>query len=133
MPSPGKEDAYKVHFSDRDHGLYTSQAPIHFAVPVVLGRRNDMVFVVMFEKPQGVVICHGMGGGGYVEDLSDRHPAWDVFLYTDNASDHPEGEWNGRLVYKKVFIRDDILDEYAAFMKSSGCYWIVPKYGSTSR
>ena len=125
-------DAYEVQFGEFEHGLYTSRAPIRYAVPLFLGRRGDMAFVLMFENPLGVVISHGMGGGGFVEDGSDRNPAWDFFLYTKDPATHPEGQWKGRLVYKKFTSRDDILIEYQNFQRSLGHDWVIPSYGSNS-
>ena len=124
-----EEDAYEMQFGQRDHGLYTSRAPIRYAVPMFLGRRRDMAFALMFERPQGVVICHGMGGGGFVANNSDRNPAWDFLLYTDDAASEPEGAWKGRLVYKRFRSRDDILIEYRDFQHSLGREWVIPPYG----
>lgn len=124
-----EDNPYDVCFGPHDHGLYTSRAPIRYAVPMFLGRRGDMAFVLMFEEPHGVVICHGMGGGGFVEDRSDRHPAWDFFLYTNDAATRSQGHWNGRLVYKKFAGRDDVLKEYQAFQRALGNDWEIPSYG----
>jgi hypothetical protein len=125
-----ENDPYDVDFGPHNHGLFTSRAPIRYTVPFFLGRRDDMAFVLMFEKPQGVVISHGMGGGGFVEDQSDRHPAWDFFLYTQDAASQLQGQWNGRLIYKKYLGRDDILQEYQKFQASLGHNWSIPPYGS---
>jgi len=122
-------DSYDLQFGECDHGLYTSRAPIRYAVPMMLGRRGDMAFVLMFESPVGVVISHGMGGGGFVEDHSDRNPAWDFFLYATDPAGRPEGQWNGRLVYKRFLGRDDILSEYRKFQRSLGHNWAIPLYG----
>ena len=124
-----KDDPYDLHFSSHDHGLYSSRAPVRYTVPLILGRRGEMAFVLMFESPSGVVISHGMGGGGFVEDRSDRNPAWDFFLYVRNPSERPEGQWNGRLLYKKFLDRDDILREYQDFQRSLGHDWTIPSYG----
>ena len=60
---------------------------------------------------------------------SDRNPAWDFLLYTDDAASHPEGEWKGRLVYKRFLSRDDILIEYRDFQQFCGREWVIPPYG----
>ena len=124
-----EEDAYDYEFGPRDHGLYSSRAPIRYHLPLFYGRQDDMVLAVLFERPQGVVICHGMGGGGYVEDRSDRNPAWDFFLYTSAASSHAEGAWRGRLLYKPFAGRHDILHEYRRMMADFGHQWEIPAYG----
>ncbi len=124
-----EEDPYDLEFGQNDHGLYTSRAPIRYTVPMFLGRRGDMAFAIMFERPQGVVICHGMGGGGFVENCSDRNPAWDFFLYTDDPAANSEGSWNGRLLYKQFVSRDDILSEYRNFQSSLGHDWVAPSFG----
>ncbi len=126
---PWEQDRYDLAFSEHDYGLYASRAPISFHVPLFLGRRDEMAFAVMFEDPHGVVICHGMGGGGFVEDQSDRNPAWDFFLYAKNPAANPSGRWRGRLIYKKFGGRDDILREYQQYQHSLGRDWAIPQYG----
>ena len=129
-----EEDAYDLTFGDNEHGLYTSRAPIDYAVPLFLGRRGDMAFAVFFESPSGVVISHGMGGGGIVEDGSDRNPAWDFFLYSRDPEENPDGIWRGRLIYKRFAGREDVIDEYTAFQASLGHDWEQPAFGpSTAR
>jgi len=122
-------DDYDLTFGDCEHGLYTSRAPIRYAVPLMLGRRGAMAFCLMFADPAGVVISHGMGGGGFVPDESDRNPAWDFFLYARDPQVYAEGEWRGRLVYKKFAGRADILREYQAYQRALGRDWAMPAYG----
>ncbi|MAE60073.1 MAG: hypothetical protein CMJ49_01825 [Planctomycetaceae bacterium] len=122
-------DRYDVSFGPHDHGLYTARAPIRYHVPLMLGRQRDMAFVLMFEDPTGVIISHGMGGGGYVDDRSDRNPAWDFLLYVNDASANPTGKWNGRLIYKPFTGRDDVLVEYQQFQSELGHQWDIPTYG----
>ncbi len=128
-----EEDPYDVTFGDREHGLYSSPAPITYAVPMFLGRRSDMAFAIFFESPVGVVISHGMGGGGALDDGSDRHPAWDFFLYSRDPAHVTEGSWRGRLLFKRFAGRADVIDEYAAFQESLGNSWEPPPFGSKRR
>jgi hypothetical protein len=128
-----ESDPYDLQFNDQDHGLYASPAPIRYHVPLMLGRRGDMALAVMFEQPQGVALCHGMGGGGFFDDRSDRHPAWDFFLYARDPHKNLTGEWRGRLVYKKFVDRQDILDEYGQYQTSLGHDWVAPVVGVTKR
>ena len=122
-------DDYDLEFGDHEHGLYTSRAPIQYHLPLLLGRRGDMAFALFFEQPQGVVISHGMGGGGFVDDESDRNPAWDFFLYSKDPVTVQEGVWRGRLLYKKFAGREDVLEEYASFQESLGRKWSYPTFG----
>ena len=124
-----EDDPYDFEFGRHDTGLYASRAPIRYAVPLLLGRRGEMALMLMFESPSGVVISHGVGGGGFVEDRSDRNPAWDFFLYVKDPAERPEGQWNGRLVYKRFVGRDDVLREYQDFQRSLGHDWPIPSYG----
>ena len=124
-----ENDPYDLPFGSLEHGLYSSRAPIRYHVPLFFGRFRDMVFAVFFERPEGVAICHGMGGGGFVQDRSDRNPAWDFFLYCDDAAARPQGEWRGRLIYKPFDGRDDILREYQQMMADFGHSWDIPGYG----
>ena len=122
-------DDYDVTFGDYEHGLYTSRAPIRYTVPLMMGRRGAMAFCLLFADPQGGVISHGMGGGGFVPDESDRNPAWDFFLYARDPQVYAEGEWRGRLVYKKFAGRADILREYQAYQRALARDWAMPAYG----
>ena len=124
-----EEDPYDLRFGEHEHGLYTSLAPIRFSVPLFLGRRRDMAFALFFEAPAGVVISHGMGGGGFFDDESDRHPAWDFFLYSKDPEEVVEGAWRGRLLFKRFVGREDVLEEYAAYQQSLGNTWTPPVFG----
>ncbi|MEE3259766.1 MAG: hypothetical protein VX293_11205, partial [Candidatus Latescibacterota bacterium] len=57
-------------------------------------------------------------------------PAWDFFLYARDPQVHPEGEWRGRLVYKKFAGRADILREYRDYQRALGRDWPIPAYGT---
>lgn len=124
-----EQDPYDLEFNEYDHGLFASPAPIRYHVPFMLGRRDDMAYVLMFEQPEGVVLCHGMGGGGFFDDKSDRHPAWDFFLYTQDPRKNPTGQWRGRVMYKKFVDRPDILAEYGQFQASLDRDWAAPAVG----
>jgi len=135
-PTQGKDsaitwvdDSYDLTFEPLDHGLYSSRAPLRYEIPLFLGRLGDMALAVMFENPQGVVICYGMTGGSFVENQSDRNPAWDFMLYTKNPSENPTGQWRARVVYKKFVSREDILLEYQQFQNSLGHKWDLPRFG----
>jgi hypothetical protein len=126
-----EQEVYDLRFGDHEHGLYTSLAPIQYHVPLFLGRRGDMAFALFFEQPLGVVISHGMGGGGFVDDRSDRNPAWDFFLYSRDPTTVQEGVWRGRLLYKRFAGRKDVLEEYATFQESIGRKWTAPLMGQS--
>jgi len=126
-----EEDPYDLSFNESDHGLFASRAPIRYHLPLMLGRRDHMAYVLMFEKPQGVVLCHGMGGGGFYDDKSDRHPAWDFFLYTRDPHANSTGQWRGRVIYKKFVDRQDILTEYQQYQMSLGNTWSMPTVGGS--
>ena len=126
---PWEEEPYDLTFGDHEHGLYTSLAPIRYHVPFFFGRRRDMVFAVMFEEPTGVLISHGMGGGGFVRDESDRNPAWDFFLFSRDPASVTDGSWRGRLIYKRFAGRRDILEEYRSLQSSLGRQWQLPTLG----
>jgi len=118
-------DDYALEFSKHDHGLYRSRAPITYREPLFFGRRNNMVCIWMMQSPAGLVICHGLGGGLW-RDNSDHNPAWDFLLYRTDPQQHPQGEWRGRLVYKRFVGRDDVLQEYQAYQQSLGHDWHAP-------
>jgi hypothetical protein len=169
-----------LDFGPGDHGLFASSAPIRYSVPLLLGRREDMAFALMFQEPDQlpesagvrrgprltvagtpisrteslspalctrvepvpltwplraqVVLCHGMGGGGLYADRSDRHPAWDFFLYTADPTAHPAGEFKGRMLYKKFEGRPDILEEYRSFQAQAlGRRWEIPVHAPTQQ
>ena len=134
-PKQGTFGEAGLDFGPGDHGLFASRAEIRYSVPLLLGRRDTMAFALMFPEPEqlaegsGVVLCHGMGGGGFWDDRSDRHPAWDFLLYTRDPIANPEGEFKGRILYKQFEGRPDILREYQCFQSEVlGRQWVIPPH-----
>jgi hypothetical protein len=93
-----------------------------------LGRRNDLAVIWMMGRGEGFVICHGLGGGPW-PDRSDRNSAWNFFLYAKDPTRHPEGEWRGRLIFKRFASRDDVLQEYQTYKRLLGQDWRPSAYG----
>ncbi|MGC9329263.1 MAG: hypothetical protein ACP5I1_16640, partial [Candidatus Hinthialibacter sp.] len=81
--------------------LFTETSPIRFSEPFFYGRFENMVFIVMFEKPEGIRLSHSPSGGGLNETKDDACPAWDFQWIIPSPIAGKEYEMRYRAVYKE--------------------------------
>ncbi|MBN2329763.1 MAG: hypothetical protein JXR73_21660 [Candidatus Omnitrophica bacterium] len=91
--------------------LFTEISPIRFSEPFFYGRFENMVFIVMFEKPDGIRFSHSPSGGGLNEKKDDTCPAWDFQWIIPDPIVGKEYEMKYRAVHKKWAGREDVLNE----------------------
>jgi hypothetical protein len=74
-----------------------------------------MVFVVIFEKADGIRFSHSPSGGGQTSAGDDTNPAWDFQWVIPDPKIGKPHQFNYRVVYKEWEDRADVLAEVAKF------------------
>jgi hypothetical protein len=110
-------DSFNWKFAaDARETLFSNVSEIRFAKPFYYGRFRNMVFILIFDRTDGIRFTHSPSGGGQTSKGDDTNPAWD-FQWV-----HPKFEVGKsytleyRVVYKLWNGREDVLEEVSAYL-----------------
>ena len=110
------EDPFQWEFADdAPNSLFSNISQIRYAEPFFYGRFRNMVFVVIFEKADGIRFSHSPSGGGQTSAGDDTNPAWDFQWVIPDPKIGKPHQFNYRVVYKEWEDRADVLAEVAKF------------------
>jgi hypothetical protein len=99
--------------------LYTRFSQLRWEEPFFFGLRKHHVFIVMFDRTEGIRFSHSPSGGGGTSDGSDTNPAWDFQFIVPKYEVGREYSFNARIVYKEYRGRQDVLEEFRNWSKTS--------------
>jgi hypothetical protein len=91
--------------------LYTNRSPLTFSDPFYYGRFHGMVYLLMFDRTQGVRFSHSPSGGGDNPQAQTTNPAWDFQYIIPDYEVGRRYDLRARLVYKPFHGREDLLRE----------------------
>lgn len=109
-----REDHFKMTFPEggRDT-LFKSLSRFRYDEPFFYGHFDDLVWIVMFDRSEGIRFTHSPSGGGANADLKSTNPAWDFqFLIPDPEVGKDFG-FKVRTVLRPRCSREEILAEFA--------------------
>jgi hypothetical protein len=111
-------DGFEWSFSEggRD-SLFKNISRIRFADGFFYGRFKNMVWIVIFERPEGIRFAHSPSGGGRNEEMRDTNPAWDFQWVIPDYEIGKDYLMRYRAVYKQWAGRDDVLAEVAKYRR----------------
>ena len=93
--------------------LYKNFSPLRFDTPLFYGNFENHVFIVMFDRVEGIRLTHSPSGGGMNKTRNTTNPAWDFqFLITPYEVSTEYG-FKARSVFREKCSRDEILKEYS--------------------
>jgi len=100
--------------------LYKNLSPLKFDEPFFYGIFGDMMFVLMFDRTEGIRFTHSPSGGGVNADKGTANPAWDFqFLVPLGNPDKPEEDYvlkefgfRARALYCPRLSRQQVLEEF---------------------
>ena len=106
------DDKAQLKFADGyPNMLYTNFSKLRYDEPFYYGLRKNMVFVVMFDRADGIRVAHSPSGGGSTPDNGDTNPAWDFQFIVPRYEVGKEYGFKVRVVYKKYDGREDVAEE----------------------
>lgn len=101
--------------ADAPDSLFSNDSEIRYAEPFFYGRFRNMVFIVIFERSEGIRFAHSPSGGGSTPDGGDTNPAWDFQWVIPDYEVGKTYQLKYRVVYKRWTNRADVLAEVARF------------------
>ncbi len=91
--------------------LFSNISAVTYAEPFYFGRRENMVWIVLFEKSEGIRFAHSPSGGGHNRAGDDTCPAWDFQFIVPDYQVGKEYTMEYRVAYKPWVDRADVLNE----------------------
>jgi hypothetical protein len=92
--------------------LFRSLSPLRFDLPFFYGRFEDHVWIVMFDRTEGIRLSHSPSGGGFDAERQTTRPAWDFQLIVPNPQVRAEYGFRARTLFRPHCDREEILALY---------------------
>lgn len=92
--------------------LFKSLSRFRFDQPFFYGNFDDLVWLVMFDRMEGIRLTHSPSGGGANTTLQTTNPAWDFQFLVPKPEVMREYGFNVRTVLRPRCARAELLAEY---------------------
>ncbi|MBI1917776.1 MAG: hypothetical protein HYS12_24035 [Planctomycetes bacterium] len=104
--SPGLGDA-----------LYRNLSPLRYDEPFYYGLFGKNLFLLMFDRTEGIRFTHSPSGGGVNAKEQTTNPAWDFQFLVPKYEVKKEYGFRARAVYRERCSRAEVLREFASWRK----------------
>ena len=108
-----RDDNFEMTFPDggRDT-LFKSLSRFRFDQPFFYGHFDDLTWIVMFDRTEGIRLTHSPSGGGANAELKTTNPAWDFQFLIQKPELMKDYGFKVRTVLRPRCSRDEILAEF---------------------
>jgi hypothetical protein len=114
-------DKFELTFvKDHRDCLYMSLSPLRYELPLFYGLFRKHIFIVMFDRADGLRLTHSPSGGGINTDAQTTNPAWDFQYVLPKYEVNTEYRLRARAIYRERCPRDAVLKEYERWKKEVG-------------
>lgn len=109
---PHRDDTFEMSFApgSRDT-LFKNLSRFRFDLPFFYGKFDDLVWLVMFDRTEGIRLTHSPSGGGRNADLKTTNPAWDFQFLVQKPEVMKEYGFRVRTVLRPRCSREELLAE----------------------
>jgi hypothetical protein len=108
-----RDDKFELKFSkDYRDCLYKNYSPLRFDEPLFYGLFRNHLFLVMFDRSEGIRLTHSPSGGGLNRQAQTSNPAWDFQYIIPRYEVKKEYGFRARVAYRPRCSRDEVLKEY---------------------
>jgi hypothetical protein len=115
-----RNDKIELKFSkDMRNALYRNLSPLRFDEPFYYGLFRKHLYLVMFDKTEGVRFTHSPSGGGVNKEAQTTNPAWDFQYLIPQYEVNTEYSFRARVVYRERCGRDEVLREYESWRRAN--------------
>ena len=112
------DDNLKLEFLEGSrNALFKNHSPMKFEKPFHYGYFEDLVYILMFERKEGIRFTHSPSGGGRNKEQDTTNPAWDFQFLTPKYDVLKEYGYRARIALRPRCSRKEILAEYEKFTK----------------
>jgi hypothetical protein len=114
-----RDDRVDLKFSQGlGDALYKNLSPLRYDEPFYYGLFRKHLFLLMFDRAEGVRFTHSPSGGGLSKEHQTTNPAWDFQYVIPRYEVNKEYGFRARLAYRERCGRAEVLREYADWHKS---------------
>lgn len=108
-----RDDNFQLTVRDgyRD-ALFRNFSPMRYHVPLFYGLFDNLTWIVMFDRTEGVRITHSPSGGGRNSQHRTTNPAWDFQFLVPEYDVKREYGFRVRTVLRPRCSREEVLEEY---------------------
>jgi hypothetical protein len=113
-----RDDHFEMTFPEggRD-ALFKSLSRFRFDRPFFYGHFDDLVWIVMFDRSEGIRFTHSPSGGGVNAALQTTNPAWDFQFLIQKPEVMKEYGFKVRTALRPQCSRSEVLAEYDQWKK----------------
>ncbi|NNE92778.1 MAG: hypothetical protein HKN23_14120 [Verrucomicrobiales bacterium] len=109
-----REDDFQMKFADgAPNALYKNFSPLVFDEPFFYGNFENHIFLVMFDRSDGIRLTHSPSGGGFTKEQNTSNPAWDFQFFVPNYDVTEEYGFKARAVFRETCSREVIEEEFS--------------------
>ncbi len=113
------DDELKLEFAPQSRdALFKNASRLRYAQPYFYGHIDDMVFLMMFDRSEGIRFTHSPSGGGADNDAKTTHPAWDFQFLIPKYEVMKEYSFRACAVLRPRCSRREIAEEYDAWRRA---------------
>jgi hypothetical protein len=114
-----RDDKLDLKFSpDHEDALYRNLSPLRFEEAFYHGHFRNHVYLLLFDRADGIRFAHSPSGGGLNAQQQTTNPAWDFQYLIPRYEVGKEYSFRARVVYRPRCPRSELLDEYVQWRNS---------------
>jgi hypothetical protein len=108
-----RDDKLNLKFSETyGPALYRNLARLRFDEPLFYGLFKKQIFIVMFDRTNGIRFAHSPSGGGDNRNQQTTLPAWDFQWILPSFDVLKEYSFKARVVYRDRCSRAEVMKEF---------------------
>jgi hypothetical protein len=113
-----RDDNLELRFSaGYPDALYRHLSPLRYDEPFYYGLFRGHIYILMFDRTEGVRFTHSPSGGGLNRERQTTNPAWDFQYLVPRYEVLREYGFRARLAYRPRCDRAEVLREVAAWRR----------------
>jgi hypothetical protein len=107
------DDAFELPSLTHDRGAaLRNLSPIRYDLPLCYGLFEEQVWLMMFDRTDGIRITHTAYGGNVDDERRTTNPAWDFQFLIPDYEVGKEYGFTVRAVFRPRCSREEILEEF---------------------
>lgn len=107
-----RTDSLDLTFAPGEDALYKNLSPLRFDEPFFYGNIENLTWILMFERSQGIRFTHSPSGGGLNVGPKTANPAWDFQFLIRSPEVGEEYRFKMRTALRARCTREQIVEEY---------------------